>query len=210
MNEAERRAAWESFIMTREYRQSVRDNGNEWNEEEERARLEFVFDIAPDIAKAEKAKRLKVVRDEYHKAHTTEGVLITISIDQKQSISEAIASQNAVIEDLRKAKYSWMIDGRCSYEYWSDGDSVNAENLKYNPHIHLIVRKSGKLSVIRQHLARKFKNKKYGVYIFDVKPLAYNLGEEYVQGKKVEDKQFACLQDAETRDAYSVSHIIII
>ena len=169
---------------------------------------------SPVIERARKDKIRHEALNEYHKAHTAEGVFITLSIDQKQSVSEAIDSQKSIVDDLRKANYSWLVDARAVFEYWGKSDAHknhDCSNLNWNPHVHIIVRKSGKLSVIRQHLARKFiEKKRHGVYIFDVKSLPYQDGAEYLEGDKIDVKMDGVSMDRTTRKENNVLDLIII
>jgi len=214
MTEKEQREAWRNFVNTREYKKSCKEAGEEWDAHKEREREEFVFEIAPQIAAEAKRERIRIMKEAYHSAHNPEGCLITLCIDQKQSEAEAVASQNAIVEDLRKSNYQWLVCAKAVYEYWGHTDAASAENLstnlKWNPHIHILVKKTCKLSVIRQHLARKFKDKKHGIYIFDVRKLNWFAGEEYINGGKIEEKLDGVDGDRITREKYNLADVIII
>jgi len=214
MSEKDQREAWRNFVNTREYKKSCKEAGEEWDAYKEREREEFIFEIAPGIAAKAKAQRLRRMTEEYHAAHNPEGHLITLCIDQKQSEAEAVASQNAIVDDLRKANYQWLVCAKAVYEYWGHTDAANAENLstnlKWNPHLHILVKATGKMSVIRQHLARKFKDKKHGIYIFDVRQLPYEEGEEYLNGYKIAEKMDGVVADKSTREKYNLADLIII
>ena len=112
-------------------------------------------------------------------------------------------AQREVIEELRKADYAWLIEAKAVFEYYSKD--------KWNPHLHICVKRSVKEAVIRQHLARKFKNKKHGVYRFDVeKHKEYRTAEEYIHGRKVDEKLDGVKKDKEFRQAHSIDDVIII
>ena len=174
------------------------------------------FVKAPAVVAARNTKIKADAVAQFHSVNNSEGVLITLCIDQKQSEGDAVASQNAIIEDLRKAKYSWMVCANAVYEYWGksdfteNGSTTNLTNLKWNPHLHILTKKTGKLSVIRQHLARKFKDKKHGIYIFDVKKVPWNNGWDYIGGDKVHGKMNGVENDQKTREKYNIESIIII
>lgn len=215
MSEKDQREAWRNFVNTREYKKSCKDSGEEWDAYKEREREEFIFEIAPGIAAKAKADRIRRMLEDYHAAHNTEGYLITLSIDQKQSEAEAVASQNAIVGDFRKANYQWLVCAKAVYEYWGHTDAARAENmntnLKWNPHIHLLVKKTVKKSKIEQQLALKFmKKKKHGVYHFDVRQLPYADGEEYINGGKIEEKMDGVDADRNTREKYNLADLIII
>jgi len=212
MSEKEQREAWRNFVNTREYKKSCKEAGEEWDAYKEREREEFIFEIAPQIAAKAKADRLRRMTEEYHAAHNDEGYLITLSIDQKQSEAEAVASQNAIVDDLRKANYKWLVCAKAVYEYWGHMDTENlTTNLKWNPHIHCLVKKAVKKSKIEQHIAVKFmKKKKHGVYHFDVRQLPYEEGEEYLNGYKIAEKMDGVVADKQTREKYNLADVIII
>ena len=190
------------------------DQLTSWDDTKKNEFIEDTFIKSPVIERARKDKIRHEALNEYHKAHTAEGVFITLSIDQKQSVSEAIDSQKSIVDDLRKANYSWLVDARAVFEYWGKSDAHknhDCSNLNWNPHVHIIVRKSGKLSVIRQHLARKFiEKKRHGVYIFDVKSLPYQDGAEYLEGDKIDVKMDGVSMDRTTRKENNVLDLIII
>jgi hypothetical protein len=214
MTEKDQRAAWRDFVNTREYKNSCKQAGFPWDADEEREREEFLWEVAPGIAAEAKAERIRLMKEKYHSEHNTGGILITLCIDQKQSEAEAVASQNAIVDDLRKAKYQWLVCAKAVYEYWGHTDSAKAENLginlKWNPHVHILVKKTCKMSVIRQHLARKFKDKKHGIYIFDVRQLPWAEGEDYLNGYKIAEKLHGVVADKNTREKYHLADVIII
>lgn len=215
---AERRAMMEGMLDSFEYRQSIKESDEGITEQEIDELLQRHhcvayqwFEIDARIKKFEENKKIQDAMAEYHKKNTNEGTLITLCLDQDQSEEDALKNQYKVIDELRKANYKWMVEPCCVFEWWSKKDKLkdDMDNLNWNPHIHIVVRRIGKESKIRDNLKAKMKSLP-SVYRFDVKRLPYENGMLYCSGEKVNCKVCACAKDEEFRNKHSVSKRIII
>lgn len=191
----EEESAWRTFL----HAHPIKD----WDDDKIEELLTNVFLVHPKLMERKRTQEVNEKVRQYHIQHTNEGVLITVCIDQKIEGIDAVEAQQAVIKELQNANYMWLIEAKAVFEYYSKD--------KWNPHIHICVKRSVKESVIRQHLARKFKNKKHGVYRFDVeKHKDYSTAEEYIHGRKVDEKLDSVKKDKEFRQAHSIDDVIVI
>ena len=176
----------------------------EWSEE----RMEHFIYKALVVAPKERAKFLaeehqKAMTEVY--ANTEDGVLITIMIDQKElSEADAVKSQYAIIDDLQKAKYRWLIQAEACFEYYGEEG--------WNPHIHIVTKRIDKESKIRGNLIDKFiKKGKHGVYRIAVDRRPYKNAWKYVAGEKDSDKKMLNVEkDKKFRELYSIDNLIKI
>lgn len=201
-------ARWNAMIESEDFLRACRDDG--WNITTQRLQ-EIKLDCFRVSEVAKKIREEAYVREQLeriHKANNPHGILVHISLDQEQTIEEAIENQYCILEHIREANYSWLIDAHAVFEYWSK--KPDEDELHFNPHIHFCVRKSVKPSVIRQHLQRKFVQKKLNtVYRVDVsQPRYFDLCLKYVEGEKIFDKDEACKKDFITREKYNINHRI--
>ena len=137
-------------------------------------------------------------------ANTEDGVLTTICIDQKLSEADAVKAQHAVIDDIRKANYRWLIDAEAVFEYYS--------NNGWNPHIHIATRRIDKEAKIKGNLIAKFiKKQKHGVYRIDVEKRPFQSAWNYISGnKKSDEKKDNVEKDKKMRETYSIDAVIKI
>jgi hypothetical protein len=207
---------WTNMIESEDFKRVCRNS--DWNPSDERLnqiKLD-VFEVSEESRKLKDDAYVKEQKDKIHRRLNVDCVLITISLDQSQSEEEAIENQYKVIEDIKKAKYSWMVNPECVFEYW--GSSMQdpptadlASNMRFNPHIHIVVHKTCYPKTIRQNLLRKFVlKKKHSVYNHDVRVIPRVVGEDYVNGDKREDKCDKVEMDMKTREKYGVPHKISI
>ena len=156
-------------------------------------------------------ERAKFLAEEHAKAmtevysNTEDGVLITIMIDQKSlSEADAVKAQYAVIDDLRKAKYRWLIQAEACFEYYGKEG--------WNPHIHIATKRIDKECKIRGNLIDKFiKKQKHGVYRIQVDRRPYKSAWKYCAGEKdSEEKMLNVEKDKKFRQLYSIDNLIKI
>jgi len=211
----ERRAMLEAIIDSAEYRRSVKDNEVTLNDDDvdmivnnHRERAFKFFEVDNRISAEEEKEKISKALLEHKKKNKDEGTIITLCLDQKQSVEDAVKNQYLVIDALRKANYKWMVEPYCVFEYWSK-DNTNPNKLKWNPHIHIAVRRIGKESKIRTNLTAKLKRLPT-VYRFDVKNMLFTSAIDYCEGLKRADKIEAVNADKITRAKHLVSNNITI
>ena len=198
---------WEDMIESEDFKRACREDC--WNVSDKRLneiKLDC-FRVSENARRLAEEAYVKEQLERIHKANNPQGLLVHISLDQNQTIEEAITNQYCILEHIREANYSWLIDAHAVFEYWSK--KPDEEELHFNPHIHFCVRKTVKPSVIKQHLQRKLVQKKLNtVYRVEVSPQRhFELCLKYIEGDKIEDKDEACEKDFYTREEHNVLHI---
>jgi hypothetical protein len=134
--------------------------------------------------------------------------LATLSLDQKISVNSVLQSITDIIETLQTTQYKWYCDPILRAEFFTGKEN------KWNPHIHILNRRSIENgvapSVIKQALKKKLKDEKYNIYRFDAQPRPLEAGEQYISGIKRDTKQENVKKDEEFRKNHGISDIIYL
>lgn len=132
--------------------------------------------------------------------------MITFALHQGLTEEEAIKAQRNIVASIKKANYKWLINAQIKFEYYS------AEK-KWNPHVHLLVDKTTRVSQVRQQIYRKFmegKKAEPNVYNTDVTECKDDSQRNYLKGNKQEAKLENVLLDIEFREKYDIEEIMTI
>jgi len=137
----------------------------------------------------------------YLKEHSPEHVksqMITISVDQKLTPTEAIEVQFTIIEKIKLANYKCLANVSHTFEYYTKEG--------FNPHIHIVTDKIKSDGQVAQLIRRKLKDMPAAYRIF-VNTLNYQAHTDYMHGDKTDEKMDYVEKDEIFREIHHIENI---
>jgi hypothetical protein len=121
------------------------------------------------------------------------------------SIDKAYLQVPKLVEDimaeLKQTQYKDITDGLASIELWSGGNDES-----WNPHIHILTRKSCEPGALAQTLRRKFIKDKWQIYRINVVNTNYDNTIDYIDGVKEGAKLPYVEKDIKYRNENNLQH----
>lgn len=149
-----------------------------------------------DVAARQRAsaRKAKLYEGDKH-----DGLFVTMSIDKAYLQIPKLCED--IMAELKQTQYKDITDGLASLELWSGGNDES-----WNPHIHILTRKSCEPGALAQTLRRKFVKDKWQIYRINVVNTNYNNTIDYIDGVKEGAKLPYVEKDIKYRNENNLAH----